>query len=150
MKKITAAALVGLSLVTALIPVQASAQEFRHGGPPRYEQRDGGRPDRGGDRRDDHRSSDRDLAIGGIIGLTSGIIVGNSIYDRPRYDRRMPPPPPRYGGYHGRPRFDDRDRFGPRPWSLRWYRWCSNAHRSFNPNTGLFIGRDGRRHFCQP
>jgi hypothetical protein len=36
-----------------------------------------------------------------------------------------------------------------RPWSVAWYRWCSATHRSFNPKNGTYLGRDGRKHFCE-
>jgi hypothetical protein len=142
MKKFAAAAIMALSVIA--MPLAASAQEFRDG--PRHFERDrdhGHRPYRHHD-----RPSDRDMIVGGIVGLTTGLFVGNVIVDEPRYDRRMPPPPPRYYG-HREPRyFDDGPRFA-RTWSPGWYRWCSQVHRSFNPRTGMFIGRDGRRHFCE-
>jgi Ni/Co efflux regulator RcnB len=141
MKKI-AAAIMALSVIAT--PLAATAQEFRDG--PRHFERDrdhGHRPDRHHD-----RHSDRDLMIGGIVGLTTGLFVGSVVVDEPRYDRRMPPPPPRYYGPRGPRYFDDGPRFA-RAWSPAWYRWCSQAHRSFDPRTGTFIGRDGRERFCE-
>jgi Ni/Co efflux regulator RcnB len=141
MKKI-AAAIMALSVIAT--PLAATAQELFDG--PRHFERDRDhrhRPDRHND-----RHSDRDLMIGGIVGLTTGLFVGSVVVDEPRYDRRMPPPPPRYYGPRGPRYFDDGPRFA-RAWSPAWYRWCSQAHRSFDPRTGTFIGRDGRERFCE-
>ncbi|WP_327210656.1 BA14K family protein [Rhizobium leguminosarum] len=121
----------------------AFSQEFRHDGP------------RGGDHRppvvrhDDHRNHHygRDAAIVGGIGIATGLLIGGLVVDRPpppppRWDRFPPPPPPRWDRGYDAPRF-------ARPWSPGWYRWCSENHRFFDPRTGTFVGRDGRRHFCE-
>ena len=34
------------------------------------------------------------------------------------------------------------------PWTDEWFAWCDARYRSFDPNTGTFLGYDGRRHFC--
>ncbi len=35
------------------------------------------------------------------------------------------------------------------PWTPAWYSQCSAKYRSFNPQTGYFMGYDGNRHFCR-
>ncbi len=142
MKKI-AAALIALSVVAT--PLSATAQEFRDG--PRHFERDrdhGHRPDR--HHRDRDRHSDRDLVIGGIVGLTTGLFVGSVIVDQPRYERRMPPP--RWHEPRGPRYYNDGPRY-VRAWSPAWYRWCSQMYRSFDPRSGTFIGRGGRERFCE-
>ena len=34
------------------------------------------------------------------------------------------------------------------PWTQSWYDYCSQRYRTFNPNSGTFVGYDGREHFC--
>ena len=34
------------------------------------------------------------------------------------------------------------------PWSPEWFRYCGDRYRSFDPDTGTFIGYDGEAHFC--
>ena len=34
------------------------------------------------------------------------------------------------------------------PWTRPWYDYCSQRYRSFNPDSGTFVGYDGREHFC--
>lgn len=153
MNRLLAATIMGI--VVFATPLAASAQEFRDS----TRHSDGDRGPRGGDdRRHERHRNDDNLAIGGIVGLTTGLLIGNGVAGGPRYERDFPPPPP------PRARFDDHDRFGrsgPRfddrrdfhrarftPWSTGWYRWCSLNNRTFNPRTGMVIDRDGHRHFC--
>lgn len=98
------------------------------------------------------RHSGRDAAIVGGLGLATGLLIGGLVVDRPapppRFDRYPPPPPPRWDrGRHGGHGGWDAPRFA-RPWTPGWYRWCSENRRFFDPRTGMFVGRDGRRHFC--
>lgn len=137
MKKI--AAIMALCIIAT--PLAAAAQEF-HDRPRHFDWDHAHRADRHHD-----RPSDRDLIVGGIVGLATGLYVGSVIIDEPRYEHRLPPPPrwhePR------RPRYyDDGPRYA-RAWSPAWYRWCSQIHRSFDPRSGTFIGRDGRERFCE-
>ncbi|MGA8690980.1 MAG: BA14K family protein [Methyloceanibacter sp.] len=50
-----------------------------------------------------------------------------------------PPPPPVYGPAA----------YGPPAWSPAWYNYCAQRYRSFNPQTGYFIGPDGQPYFCR-
>jgi BA14K-like protein. len=128
MKKIVAS--VAVTLAVLMIPFSASAQSHRPS-------------DRG---HQVERPSDGELVVRGIV---SGLVEASRAKEPPRYERRMPPPPPRFepprrhGEFRGPP---------PRhvaPWSPAWHRWCSQTYRSFNPRTGTFIGKDGRAHFCE-
>ncbi|MEW5421572.1 BA14K family protein [Amorphus sp. 3PC139-8] len=40
-------------------------------------------------------------------------------------------------------------RNGIPPWTPAWYEYCSNKYKSFNPQTGLYLGYDGKYHYCQ-
>lgn len=74
-------------------------------------------------------------AAAGVIGFATGAIVGGAlsqprtvtVYEEPAYYR---------GGR-------------PAPWSPSWYAYCDARYRSFNPDTGMFVGYDGRHHFCR-
>jgi len=72
-------------------------------------------------------------AAAGAIGFAAGAIVGGALA-QPRY-YYAPAPRTVY--------------VGARPWSRRWYEYCSARYRSFDPRTGTFMGHDGRRHFCR-
>jgi len=73
-------------------------------------------------------------AAAGVIGFATGAIVAGAlsqprtvtVYEEPVY----------YGGR-------------PRPWTPSWYAYCDSRYRSFNPDTGMFVGYDGRHHFCR-
>jgi len=69
-------------------------------------------------------------AAAGIFGFAAGAILGSAM-TTPRY---YAPPPVYYGP--------------PAPWTPAWYSYCASKYRSFNPNTGYFLGYDGRYHFC--
>ncbi|MEW5421196.1 BA14K family protein [Amorphus sp. 3PC139-8] len=74
-------------------------------------------------------------AAAGVIGFATGAIVGGAlsqprtvtVYEEPAYYR---------GGR-------------PAPWSPAWYSYCDARYRSFNPDTGMYLGYDGRHHFCR-
>ena len=96
-----------------------------------------------------HHNNNNDAWIAGAAGLAAGALLGSALvaprdpviyrdYDDGYYNRpvRVYRTAPRY--YGG----------GARPWSREWYRYCSYRYRSFNPETGTFLGYDGREHFC--
>ncbi|NTF17222.1 BA14K family protein [Agrobacterium rubi] len=107
------------------------------------------------DRRGEWQERSRDERMfDGIVGLTTGMLIGTEVARPHRDDPRFSSPPPRY---HGPRHFDDRPRYDrPRfdygrrfqAWSPSWYRWCSENYRTFNPRSGFILGRDGRREFC--
>lgn len=75
----------------------------------------------------------------GLLGFGVGAIVGSALTPREVYVVPPPPPPTYYGPVA----------YGPPPWSPDWYAYCSSRYRSFNPNTGYFVGFDGVPRFCQ-
>jgi len=80
-------------------------------------------------------------AVGaGLLGFGIGAIVGSALTPQTVYVAPPPPPPPVYYAPAA---------YGPPPWSPDWYAYCASRYRSFNPNTGYFIGYDGVPRFCQ-
>ena len=86
-----------------------------------------------------------DAVAAGILGFAAGAILSGA-FARPRYyDYYEPAPvyaaPPVYRPaqvYYSR----------PDPWTQEWYAYCSDRYRSFNGQTGYFLGYDGNYHFC--
>ncbi|MBX3580372.1 MAG: BA14K family protein [Rhizobiaceae bacterium] len=123
---------------TTLAALPASAGE-------RYRRHHGG----GHDSYDRHYSGDNDLVVAGILGLAAGALavglasqqqsapVSDNPYrkPRPRPIREYPQSAYYYEG-------------GLEPWSRGWYEYCSDRYRSFDPESGTFVGYDGREHFC--
>ena len=72
-------------------------------------------------------------------GLATGLIIGG-LLAAPRYYEPYPyyvdEYPPRFGGPIGYGRPD-------------WEAYCFSRYRSFDPISGTYRGRDGRRHYCQ-
>ena len=104
----------------------------------------------------ERRNNDQALALG-LFGLAAGAIVGAAIavppaprYVEPRYraypDYDYAPPPAAYVDDYPPAPAPMSARYAP--WSPEWYRYCADRYRSFNPNTGTFIGYDNRAHFC--
>jgi len=67
-------------------------------------------------------------------GLATGLIIGG-LLAAPRYYEPHEYPP-RFGGPIGYGRPD-------------WEAYCFSRYRSFDPISGTYRGRDGRRHYCQ-
>ena len=119
-----------------------------------------------------------DALVGGAVGLATGLIVGSVIananngpvyeehryIDPPVYEPEYAPPPvyraprpvysepvysePVYGRpVYGRPVYG-RSISAMEPWSAQWQRYCSYRYRSFDPQSGTYVGNDGREHFC--
>ena len=123
-----AAALVGLTVLTLAVPAEAGRGRG-HGG---YRGHGGH-----GGHHYSHRYRGGGNAFGaGLIGFGIGAIVGSALTPREVY---VAPPPPRYAPVA----------YGPQPWSPDWYSYCYSRYRSFNPNTGTFIGYDGYERFCR-
>lgn len=74
----------------------------------------------------------------GLVGLGIGAIIGSALAPREVYVVPPPPPPAYYGPVS----------YGPPPWTPEWYDYCDARYRSFNPDTGYFMGYDGYPHFC--
>lgn len=111
--------------------------------------RDGGYRD--GGYREHRRHRDRDALIGGALGLATGVIIGGALASQPRYaepryvepgyvEPEYYPEPERRVIYRQAPSFE--------PWTQSWYDYCARRYRSFNPQSGTFVGYDGREHFC--
>lgn len=93
-----------------------------------------------------HHSNGGAAAAAGIFGLAAGAILGSALA-QPRYRYYAPAPvyvePPVV--YQPAPAYYGR----PAPWTPAWYASCDARYRSFNPQTGYFLGYDGQYHFCQ-
>lgn len=98
---------------------------------------------------DRYRSNNgADLAAAGILGLAAGaLVVGLAAQNNPEpvydnYYRKPRPRPvreyPETAYYQG----------SYEPWSRGWYEYCSDRYRSFDAQSGTFMGYDGREHFC--
>lgn len=102
---------------------------------------------RDGGYREHRRHRDRDALVGGAIGLATGMIIGGALASQPRYEERRyvepdyyPEPERRVIYRRPAPSFE--------PWTQSWYDYCSQRYRSFNPDSGTFVGYDGRERFC--
>ncbi|MDQ0314633.1 BA14K family protein [Amorphus orientalis] len=71
----------------------------------------------------------------GALGLAAGAILGSAL--------AQPSAPATVQS--GAPA----TRNGIPPWTPAWYRYCGNKYKSFNPQTGLYLGYDGKYHYCQ-
>ncbi|OAP38206.1 hypothetical protein AU381_21710 [Sinorhizobium glycinis] len=97
-----------------------------------------------------------DAWAAGAVGLVTGTLIGGAIASQPRYyhEPAYIDPEPEY--YEPRPVYRARpvyrrvvvENYGLEPWTPAWYRYCSQRYRSFDPESGTFIGYDGRSHFC--
>lgn len=123
-----AAALVGLTLLTLAAPAEAGRGRGygNHGG-------------HGGHYRHGYRGGGGNAVAAGIIGLGVGAIIGSALTPRTVYVAPPPPPRARYAPAA----------YGPQPWSPDWYSYCYSRYRSFNPNSGTFVGYDGYEHLCR-
>jgi len=134
------AALVGLFALTLAAPAEAGrghGNGWKGGGGGRYVQNNyyGGRGYGRG-----YRRGGGDSLAAGLIGFGVGAIVGSALTPREVY---VAPPPPPARTYYAPAAY------GPTPWSPDWYSYCYSRYRSFNPNTGTFIGYDGYERFCR-
>ena len=101
-----------------------------------------------------HHNNSGDVVAAGVLGLAAGALAAGALappyrpvydyYDGPVY---AAPPPPPVRRYYVEPRAAYY-RGGLEPWSPEWYRYCGDRYRSFDPNSGTFVGYDGREHFC--
>jgi BA14K-like protein/PXPV repeat (3 copies) len=72
----------------------------------------------------------------GAFGFAAGALLGSAL-SRPYYYEPAPvyvAPAPVYVY---------------QPWTPDWYTYCGGKYRSFNPDTGYFLGYDGEYHFCR-
>jgi hypothetical protein len=100
--------------------------------------------------REHRRDRNRDALIGGALGLATGVIIGGALASQPRYEERRYVEPEYYPEPEPRVIYRRQPVYTPsyEPWTQSWYDYCSQRYRSFNPNSGTFVGYDGREHFC--
>lgn len=118
--------LAGLALVLALVlPASAEPRHSRGGG------WHGGHGGHGSASRGyGYRRGDPGTAFwGGVLGGVLGTWWSQA-------DRPTPPVYPE-------------ESVRPVPWSETWFNYCSNRYRSFNPQTGQYLGYDGLFHDCR-
>jgi hypothetical protein len=115
-----------------------------------------------GDRWRHHRDNGDEVLAAGVLGLAVGAIAGSAladnppyrpvyeypIYDEPLYEETpyASPRPVVVRPRPARPYYTEVR--GLEPWSAEWFRWCGDTYRSFDPDTGTFVGYDGDEHFC--
>lgn len=105
-------------------------------------------------RRHHRHHNNGDALAAGALGLATGVIIGGAIASQPRYQERVyVDPEPEY--YQPRPVYRRarpvvvQTYGGLEPWTPGWYRYCSQRYRSFDSQSGTFVGYDGREHFCR-
>lgn len=72
----------------------------------------------------------------GALGLAAGAILGSAMTQ---------PPQSRGTIQSGAPVTAN----GIPPWTPAWYQYCSGKYKSFNAQTGLYLGYDGKYHYCR-
>ncbi len=132
-----AAALVGLTVLTLAAPAEAGRGGYGRGySGGRYVQNNYYRGGYG-----HYHHNDGWNAVGaGLLGFGVGAIVGSALTPREVVVAPPPPPPPTYY---------TPATYGPPAWTPDWYSYCYSRYRSFNPNTGTFVGYDGVVRFCR-
>lgn len=76
---------------------------------------------------------------GVAAGLAAGLIIGGLLAAPRYYDEPYP-----YYGYYP-PRYVGPIGYGAPGWEA----YCFSRYRSFDPVSGTYLGRDGRRHYCR-
>ena len=74
--------------------------------------------------------------------ILGGVLGGLVLADAFSKSAKAQPAPPAY--YPPQPVY-----YGPQPWTGEWYEYCRARYRSFDANTGYFVGYDGRYYFCR-
>ncbi|WP_328838927.1 BA14K family protein [Methylobrevis albus] len=153
---VVALAATGMSLVSAPLTVSsAEARDQWRRYPDQHRYYD--------NRRYNHRRHyDSGAVVGaGVAGLAVGALLGTALAAPPRYAPPpvtyvAPPPPPVYYEappvYYQAPPvvYSSAPPAGGYPaYSAGWYSYCESRYRSFDPQSGTFVGYDGMRHFCQ-
>lgn len=101
-----------------------------------------------------HRTSDGDLVAAGIVGLALGALAVGAIsasrepVSANPYRHPRPRPSRDYVGDDVEIISDSRYEPHVQPWSRSWFRYCRDRYRSFDPQTGTYVGYDGRERFC--
>lgn len=104
-----------------------------------------------------YRDNTGAVVAAGALGLAAGALLGSANrqadvvyrYDEPRYERPRPVYERPVRVYE-QPRPVYVERYSSfEPWTRDWYRYCSDRYRSFDPQSGTFMGYDGVRRFCE-
>lgn len=138
LKHIVLSAAIAATTLTALAPAEARDRWNRHGGGHHYR----------------YGNDSGNMLAAGVAGLALGAIVGGvlasdppyrSVYDEPYREPVARPRPVR-------PYYTDPNlvQYRPslEPWTPEWYSYCSATYRSFDAQTGTYMGYDGQSHFC--
>lgn len=100
---------------------------------------------------------DGDALAAGVAGLAIGAIIGSALSEPPRRHRQYIDDYPVYEEpvpVYRRTRVIVQEPvyvepMQLRPWSRSWYNYCSQRYRSFDPQSGTYVGYDGEEHFCR-
>ena len=95
-----------------------------------------------------HHHNGAGMAAAGIFGLAAGALLGSALA-QPRYYHYEPAPvyvaaASATGGLSARAGLLSR----PDAVDAGMVRYCGQRYRSFDPQTGYFLGYDGNYHFC--
>jgi len=77
-----------------------------------------------------------------VGGLAAGALIGGAVAGAPYYYGY-----PGYYGYYYGPGYYAAPAYAPPPEGDA-EAYCMQRYRSYDPNTGTFLGKDGRRHPC--
>ena len=122
-------------------------------------------PAEAGERWREHRHysgrhvSNNDAVAAGVLGLAIGALAAGALVSNrdvvvDRNPLRHPRPRPirdwEFDAEPGVEYYGVQSNYGREfdRWSKRWYRYCEQHYRTFDPRSGTFLGRDGREHFC--
>lgn len=100
---------------------------------------------------------------GGLIGAGVGAVIGGIAGNRPGVGAAigagvgagvgLGANNPRWQAAYNEAYRDCRNDGGSRgrlePWTRAWYNACSDRYRSFDPDTGTWIDRNGNERFCE-
>lgn len=105
-----------------------------------------------------HGSAHNERFVAGLAGFAIGAIIVGAIAAQSDDEPVVSKNPYR----HPRPRPDrdygdlgelegalaDAGQSSLEPWSRAWFRYCEDRYRTFDGQTGTYVGYDGREHFC--
>ncbi|MGX1101081.1 BA14K family protein [Amorphus sp. MBR-141] len=72
----------------------------------------------------------------GALGLAAGAMLGSAMAQQPQPQGTIQSAAPVTAN-------------GIPPWTPAWYQYCSGKYKSFNAQTGLYLGYDGKYHYCR-
>lgn len=93
-----------------------------------------------------HRDNGAAVLAAGILGLAAGAIIAGANNPPPPEEPYRPSRPSPHRDYF--PEAPGQTASIAEPWSAEWYRYCAQRFRSFDSQTGTYLGYDGKRHFC--